>query len=800
MLSKYRLSHQDLRCQCNPEVFSFKHTGEIEPLKDVIGQERAVQAIDFGLNMDSPGYNIYVTGIEGTGKNTIVKDIVSKHARKLPKPVDWCLVNNFSDEYRPLPISMPAGRATRFAKAVQKMIEDVSIRLPKEFESKSYIDKFKEVTEGLNRQKAELMEGLDNTAKQHRMAISKTSIGYQPIPMTDGKPMTTEEFDALSPEIQSEIETAMRVLKEEIDSTMAEIRKISQEEEKRVEALMDEVSAFVLSDCMVSIRHEYRDCKGILKYLDEVKNFIMENIDNFLPPNPEEEDGSEPPESGMPKAVDPFKVNVLVDHKSDKGAPVIYEPNPTYTNLFGNIEKKMIMGSLTTDYSMVQAGSLLRANGGYLLLEIESILLNGPVWEALKRALQNKLLYIEDVSAGMGMGTASLRPEPIPLEVKVILLGSYDIFQLLQDNDGKFNKLFRVRADFDHETAHTPETVQQYAKFVARVCKEEKLLPVTAAGVAAIVEFGKKSVAHKDKLSLRFGPIVGIIKEADFWAGKEKASLITEAHVVKAFTEHRFRYNLYEEKIQESYADNSIMIDVTGGVVGQVNALAVFQVGDISFGRPSRITAETFMGKHGIINIEREAKLSGQTHDKGVLILSGYLGRVFAKQYPLSLTISITFEQNYGGVDGDSASSTELYAILSSLADIPIHQGIAVTGSVNQKGWIQAIGGVIQKVEGFYDICKAKGLTGGQGVVIPKANVKNLMLKKEIVTASEKGMFHIYQAATIEEGIEILTGVPAGIPDADGIFPQDSVYGRVQKRLWSYFEQSRKYQCGLSFQ
>ncbi|MDX9787969.1 MAG: ATP-binding protein [Desulfobacterales bacterium] len=789
-----RLAVCDLRSNCSPDIFLFKHTGEIDPLADVIGQERAVQAIEFGLNMESPGYNIFVTGIEGTGKNTIVKDLVTKFARNLPTPMDWCLVNNFNDVYRPVPIAVPSGKATRFCRAVQKVVDDVTVRLPKEFESKPYTEKLKEITESFNREKAALTMQLDEAATEKRIVITKGPAGYQPVPLFEGKPMTTEFFQTLSAEKKAEIEAELQAFNEKIDSAMTEIRKISYEQQKRIDTLVQETTLFVLSDRMASIRNQYRDSKDILNYLDEMKSYISENIETILP---ESSDDVESPDRSTPPMdveIDPFKVNVLVDHRFSKGAPVIYEPNPTYANLFGSIEKKAIMGMLTTDYTMVQAGSLLRANGGYLILEIESVLQNGPVWEALKRALQNKLLYIEDAAVGMGIGTASLRPEPIPLEVKVVLLGSYEIFQMLQDNDSKFNKIFRVRADFDHETQCSEATMQQYAKFVARVCREEKLKPVSAEGVAAIVEFGKKAVAHRDKLSLRFGPVVGIIKEADYWARRDNARIISEQHVVTAFNQYRFRYNLYEEKIQESYTDNSIMIDVAGEKVGQVNALAVFTIGDISFGRPSRITAETFMGKHGIINIEREADLSGRTHDKGVLILSGYLGRTFAQQYPLCLSISIAFEQSYIGIDGDSASSTELYAILSSLSGIPIRQGVAVTGSVNQKGEIQAIGGVNQKIEGFFDVCKAKGLTGKQGVIIPKANVKNLMLRKEVVEAAEKEMFHVYPAATIEEGIEMLTGIAAGTPNAKGVYPSDSLYGLVQKKLFSYLEQSLKYQ------
>jgi predicted ATP-dependent protease len=416
-------------------------------------------------------------------------------------------------------------------------------------------------------------------------------------------------------------------------------------------------------------------------------------------------------------------------------------------------------------------------------VEVESLLMDPQVWETLKRSLQNKQLYIQDVPHGLAMSTGSLRPEPVPLEVKVILVGNYQIFEMLQNHDSKFNKIFKVRADFDYETDLTDAAVRHYAQFISRVCRENGLHAFSPEAVAAVVEFGTKTVANQGKLSLRFGPIVGILQEADYWARQQEASLISDAHVAKALSEYRFRYNLFEEKIHAAYADDTIFIDVADAVVGQVNALAVYQMGEISFGRPSRITAETFMGRHGIVNIERESRMSGNTHDKGIMILSGYLGRTFAQHYPLALSISITFEQSYSGVDGDSASSTELYAILSSLSGIAIEQGIAVTGSVNQKGRIQAIGGVNQKIEGFFEVSKTKGLTGRQGVMIPRSNVKNLMLKREVVKAVEDNQFNIYPVETVEEGIEILTHVPAGTRDAKGNFPADSVYGKVQKKL-----------------
>ncbi len=790
MKKNCELKFSDLRSICDPKMFSFKTTAEVDPLDKVIGQERAVQAIEFGLNMKSPGYNIFVTGIEGTGKSTIIRDIVTQHAKSLPSPVDWCMVNNFKDEYHPIAVSVPKGKATRFSKTMNKLIDDLKKELPKAFEHESYQQRQSEIQKKYTDQQKDIIKKLEASASQHNIQINRTKAGYQTIPIVKEKAISPEEFLALPKEKQTEIEEKISLVQSEIDATIREINKINQSMNSQIEKLMQEIALFVVKQRIDVIRDEYKECKDILIYLDGIQADILENVQDFVAPT----EAKSSLEGLMFQAAKPsflrYQVNVLVDQKDLKGAPVIFETNPTYQNVFGLIEKRAYMGTVTTDFTMVQAGSILKANGGYLIMEIESILMNPFVWEALKRTLQNKLLSIEDVPSGMGYGTSSIRPEPIPMEVKVILLGSYHLFHLLQNHDSKFNKIFKVRADFDHEVIKNDDTIQKYARFIARVCKEEELLPLTPKGVAAIVEYGEKYISNKHKLSIRFGPVMGVLIEADYWARKRNAKQVTDKDVIKAFTEYRFRYNLYEEKIHESYVDNTIMIDVEGDEIGQVNALAVFQIGDISFGRPSRITAETYMGKQGVINIEREAKLSGKTHDKGVLIFSGYLGRTFAQNYPLNLSISITFEQSYGGIDGDSASSTELYAIISSLSGIPIHQGVAVTGSVNQKGKIQAIGGVNQKIEGFYDVCKAKGFTGKQGVLIPKSNVKNLMLKKEIIDAVKKRKFHIYQVSTVEEGIEILTGVPAGVPDENCEYPVDTVFGKVQAKLKGYLERS----------
>jgi lon-related putative ATP-dependent protease len=790
MKKNCEIKFSDLRSICDAKMFTFKTTAEVDPLDKVIGQERAVRAIDFGLNIKSPGYNIFVTGIEGTGKSTIIKDIVTQHAKNLPSPVDWCMVNNFKDEYHPKTISVPKRKATRFSKTMDKLIDDLKKELPKAFEHESYQQRQAEVQKKFTDQQKDMIKKLESSASQHNIHINRTKAGYQTIPIVKEKAISPEEFLALPKEKQTEIEENISLVQSEIDATIRDINKINQSMNSEIEKLMQEIALFVVKQRIDVIRDEYKAAKDILIYLDEVEADVLENVQDFIastePKSPFEGMMFQPAKPSFLR----YQVNVLVDQKDLKGAPVIFETNPTYQNVFGQIEKRAYMGTVTTDFTMVQAGSLLRANGGYLIMEIESILMNPFVWEALKRALQNKLLSIEDVASWMGYGTSSLRPEPIPMEVKIILLGSYHLFHLLQNYDSKFNKIFKVRADFDHEVIKNDDTVQNYARFIARACKEGELLPLTPKGVAAIVEYGEKYISNKNKLSIRFGPILGILIEADYWARKRNAKQVTDRDVIKAFTEYRFRYNLYEEKIHESYVDDTIMIDVEGDEIGQVNALAVFQIGDISFGRPSRITAETYMGKQGVVNIEREANLSGKTHDKGVLILTGYLGRTFAQKYPLNLSISITFEQSYSGVDGDSASSTELYAIISSLSGIPIHQGIAVTGSVNQKGKIQAIGGVNQKVEGFFDVCKAKGLTGKQGVLIPRANIKNLMLKKEVIDAVKKREFHIYQVSTVEEGIEILTGVPAGVADENFDYPVDTVYGKVQAKLKGYLERS----------
>lgn len=792
MFEAKRVASRDLRGRCDPDQFTFKNTAELEPLDQVIGQERAVSAIQFGLGMKGNGYNIFVTGQEGTGKQTIVRDLISQYAAGQPVPSDWCMVNNFKDEFRPLPIRLPPGKAHVFAKAINRLINSLQIRLSRKFQNRSVQGKIMEIQSRSDQQQQILMERLHSQAAEKSLQITKTANGYQPVPVIDNHLLSEEEFEKLPAEQKKALESAMREIQSVMQWTQGEINKINQAHNKALDDLIEELANKVVGARIDTLRSEYRDNREIQAYLNQLQGAIVDDLDEFIDDEGEGPSGEPSHEPPRKPDFDRYRVNVLVDHRGGNGAPVVFESNPSYKNLFGQIERRFSVENQTSDFNMIKAGSLLQANGGYLIMELEALLMNPYAWEALKRALQTRMLYIEDVPSEMGPASVSLRPEPVPLAIKIVLLGEYDHFEQLQSEDLKFNKHFKVRADFDYETQRTPQTEQLYARFVARVCRQEGLLPFNRRSVAAIIELSSKSVSNQQKLSLRFGPIVGIIKEAEYWARREGKKIVSESHAHKAFSEYRFRHNIYEEKIHESYADNTIMIDVSGAVTGQINGLAVFSVGDLAFGRPTRITAETFMGPSGIINIEREAEMSGSTYDKGVMVLSGYLGRTFAQNHPLSLSISLAFEQNYSGVDGDSASSTELYAILSSLAELPIQQGIAVTGSVNQKGEIQVIGGVNQKIEGFFEVCQSKGLTGKQGVIIPAANVKNLMLKRELVEIIDKGQFHIYQISSIQEGIEILTGVPAGLADENGRFPADTVYGRVQAKLERFLEQSLK--------
>jgi lon-related putative ATP-dependent protease len=791
-MPKLELTPSELRSPCDPSRFTFRDTSQLTPLEEVIGQERAVQAIEFGLNMRSPGYNIFVTGAEGTGKSNIVRELVGRHARLQPVPDDWCLVNNFQDEFRPRAVALPPGRGPAFAKRIARLVADLQREIPRCFEEEAHLKRLTQLKGRASSRQQRIFQKVERFAAGLGLHLDPDRTEFPVLPVVDGKLLAPEEVQRLSRSARAAVDAGIARVQAEMERAGRRIEKVNGQLRAEIERLMNESVAGLMRRRLQPLRKDFRDRPGVLEFLDALEADVVENFNLFMPGERGETPAAgEPPQTPRPPLQD-YQVNVLVHRRLTGGAPVVFETNPTYGNVFGRIEKRATMGGVNTDFTLVMAGSLPAANGGFLIMEIESLLMHPYVWEALKRALQTKCLSIEDLPEESGSGTTSLKPEPIPLEVKVILLGSYEAFEALQNNDSRFNRIFRVRADFDDEVEHTPEAEERYARFVARVCREEALLPFNRRGVAAVVEFGRKHVADQRKLTLQFGRLVAVLKEADYWARRQRARVVSEAHVVRAFQEHRFRYSLYEQKVHESYRDGSILIDVAGAVVGQVNGLAVYQIGDYAFGRPVRITAATFMGRPGVINVEREADLSGRTHDKGVLILSGFLGSVFAQRHPLHLSISIAFEQSYNEIDGDSASSAELYAILSSLSGIPIRQGIAVTGSVNQKGRVQAIGGVNQKIEGFFEVCREKGLTGEQGVIMPVSNVRNLMLRREVVDAVRKRQFHVYRVSTVEEGIEILTGVRAGRPDPEGRFPRGTVFGEVQATLKTYADRYRR--------
>ena len=774
------LRPEQLRRTCDPKALKFATTDDISPLSTVIGQQRAVEAIAFGLNVAGPGYHIFVTGLEGTGKTTIVRDLVARHARRRPAAGDWCLVHNFADPFRPRVLHLEAGSGATLAEAMERFVSDLRQRLPRALAGKGYQQRRAAIEKGFQEKAERLMEAIERQAAGLGLGLNRSSEGLMPIVLVDGQPIDRPHFQALPKAEKDRIQRSLQQIRKAIAQADRSANRAGLEMAGALERLRRSTVEGLVSESLASLRQAYDRNPAVSDFLAAVAADIGQHLEGFLV----ELGAQEAPDAEIED--EDFLRRYRSTYWSTGAVPRAHRwfsnripPMPTFSGASSGARPKGPSPPIIPWSSPV---ALLQANGGYLLLEVESVLTVDLVWEALKRALVNRTLAIEDVGA-VGGGPSALRPGPIDLDVKVILLGGWEPFTLLQNYDAKFNKLFRVRADFDYEVARSAARVRQYARFVARVCRESDLRPFTAAAVAAVVEYGQVLTADQRKLSLRFGPIVGLLKEADYWARQDRAPAVDAVHVHKSIAKQRFRHNLSEEKIHESYLDGTILIDVDGEVVGQVNALAVYQLGELSFGRPTRITAEVYAGEAGVLNVEREADLSGSSHDKGVLILAGWLGRTFARRRPLNLSISITFEQSYAGVDGDSASSTELYAVLSSLAEAPIRQGVAATGSVNQKGQIQAIGGVNEKIEGYFEVCRSKGLSGTQGVIIPRSNLANLMLNAEVVAAVAEGRFHVWAVETVEEGIQILTGMPAGQPDAEGRYPAGTLYHRVQQNL-----------------
>jgi len=769
-------------------------TQDLTPLEIIVGQERAIRALEFGLAIQDPGFNIYVAGLPGTGRTTAVKAFLDTIAKDKMVPNDLCYVNSFGDPYRPNALPLPPGRAVKFERDMRAMIETAQSEVRQAFESEQYAAKRQDTVRSFQRKRDELFSGLNERAREQGFALQASPVGLLTVPLKDGKPLDDEAFQALSAEEKEAISQTREALQDEVKAAIRQARSLEKQAAKGVEDLDQQVAHFAIDPLIDEMKESYQDCEEVAAYLDDVRNDILDNLDQFrADPQEQQEQGPRMP-GGREPLMRKYEVNVLVDNTELNGAPVIIESNPTYNNLFGRIEKEPQFGTLLTDFSMIRAGSVHRANGGYLVIPVPELIRAPLAWDSLKRALRDRQAAIEEPGERMGyIAIKSLRPEPTDLDVKVVLIGDSELYHLLTAYDLDFRELFKVKADFDSQMDRTEENVRHYASFICTLCSNEGLAHLDRSGIAKVVEHGSRLSADQTKLSTKFGELADVIREASYYAGQDGAEFVTGAHVKKAIDERYYRSSLIQERIQEMIERSSIIIDVEGASVGQVNGLSVSGLGDIMFGRPSRITASVGLGRGGVLDIEREANLGGPLHTKGVLILSGYLVQQYAQEKPLSLSARLVFEQSYGGVDGDSASSTELYALLSSLADLPIKQGIAVTGSVNQKGQVQAIGGVNAKIEGFFAVCEAKGLTGEQGVLIPESNVPNLMLKEEIVQAVQEGRFNIWAVKTIDEGIEVLTGVPAGRRLEDGSFEPGTVHQRVDQRLSTLAQTMREY-------
>ncbi len=796
------LSYQQLYSTCDLDFLSFDTTRDLEDLNQPLGQEQAINAINFGINVDSYGYNLFCIGPEGTGKASLVRQILSKAAKKCRTPNDWCYVYNFKTPYKPSAIRMPAGKAKVFAKAVDKLIGEIRVALPAVFEGDEYKTQLKAIEDAFREQKTKYFDDIQKHTTGKNVSVLRMPVGLVVAPTKDGDVLSPEAFEKLSEEEQQEVLAELNAAQEELENAVHDIPKWEKEQREQIERLNEKFASLAIKHLIDDLKRKYRRNKSVSTFLRNMYDDIIENVELFLD---DDEDQGQPPQAEEEQpipvlakqktdgALRRYKVNVLVDHTDRNGAPLIFLDHPILTNLIGRIDRQQQYGALITDFNMIKAGALHEANGGFLVIEAKDLMNQTSSWEALKRALRSKKITMDPPSSD-GMMTTILEPEAIPLNVKVVLLGEPELYYMLAENDPDFMELFKVEANFFPYMPKTQENISKYARLIATQARRNKLRPLQKDAVARLIEHASRLAEDSQKLTAHIASISDLIREANYCALTDgKSPVITRSHVDQAIISKIKRSDRIQERMTEQIKRGSVMIDTDGAVVGQINGLAVFEFGQVSFGKPSRITCLARMGSGEIIDIEREVDLGGPLHTKGVLILSSFLASRFSQNAPLSMEATLVFEQSYGEIDGDSASSTELYALLSALSGVPIKQSLAVTGSVNQFGQIQAIGGVNDKIEGFFDICRMRGLTGTQGVLIPKTNIVNLMLRQDIVEACKSGMFHIYPVSTIDEGIEILTGLPAGERDAKGHYPENSINGKVQKRLNQFLEQNLEY-------
>ena len=781
----------------DPEQLDFETTEEMEALTEVIGQPRAVEAMRFGMGIDEKGYNIYAMGPPGIGKQSLMRRFFEEKASEEAAPSDWCYVKSFEDDNKPRAIELPAGKGVEFRDDMAELVEQFDTALSAAFESEEYQSRRQSATEAFREKQQRAFEELQERAQGEGVRLIRTPAGLAVAPVRDGEVLSPEEIQQLSEDEQADLEAKVEEMQDELQEIMRQVPGWQREMRERLDELNREMANLAIGGLMNELREKYSDYAEVVKHLDSVQENVVENAETFLPQQSGQQGGQEALQQllqggqgqGRRAMVQEalmrqYRANVVVDNSESEAAPVIYEDNPTYQNLIGRIEHRAQMGALMTDFHLIKAGALHRANGGYLLLDARKVLTEPYAYEALKRALDSGKIRVESLGQQLSLiSTVSLEPEPIPLNVKVGLYGNRLIYYLLTQYDPDFAELFKVQADFHEEMDRGEENQEIYARLIGTMVREAELQPFDRGAVARVIEHSARMVGDAEKLSTKGESIQDLLREANHWAKENGHQTVTSEDVQRAIDAQVYRADRLRERMQEAILRDTVLIDTDGEEIGQINGLSIIPLGDFMFGRPTRITARARMGKGEVVDIEREVELGGPIHSKGVLILGGFLGSRYAEDKPLSLSATLVFEQSYSQVEGDSASSAELYGLLSSLSEAPIRQSIAVTGSVNQKGQVQAIGGVNQKIEGFFDICKQRGLTGEQGVIIPASNVKNLMLRRDVVEAVEDSEFQIYAVETVDQGIEILTGVPAGERDDQGNYPEGTINYKVEQRL-----------------
>lgn len=791
MTTTRALKPEELCRRCDPNQFSFETTKDLDDFGEIIGQNRAIEAIKFGVGIRQDGYNLFALGSSAIAKHSVIRHFLNQQAAIEPTPDDWCYVNNFSQPHKPCALRLPKGRAMPLRRDIEQLVAELCLAIPAAFESEDYRSRKQIIAEEFKTRRDRPFEDLRKEANDQQIELLRTTSGIVFTPLRNGEVISSEEFQKLPESEQNQLEAKILILQHKLGVLVQQVPTWEKECREKLSELNKEIIILAVGHLIEDLKKRYIDLPAVVAHLNNLQEDVRDNADVLISPEEEEEVSEEevdylPQTCSMEESplLRRYQINVVVDNSSVKGAPIVYEDNPTYQNLIGKIEYTTHMGSLMTDFTLIKGGSLHKANGGYLMLDARKMLLQPYAWDGLKRALHAGELRIESLEHMLNLAnTVSLEPEVIPLNLKVVLLGEPDVYYLLFQLDDEFRELFKVMVDFDEQMDRTPTNTLLYARLIGTLAKKERLRPLERGAIARIIEQSARLVDDAEKLSTQMKTITDLLREANYWAEQAQHELISYNDVQLAIDKQIYRADRVRSSVYEEIQRGTIFIDTTGSVVGQINGLSVVQLGNFAFGQPSRITASVRLGKGEVIDIEREVAMGGPIHSKGVLILSGFLGGRYAIDQPLSLSASLVFEQSYQGVEGDSASSAELYALLSALADLPVKQALAVTGSVNQHGQIQAIGGVNEKIEGFFDICQLQGLTGQQGVLIPATNVKNLMLRQDIIEAVRAEKFHIFPIDTIDTGIEILTGVVAGVRDSNNQYPPGSVNQRVEARL-----------------